>query len=263
MIKSWATIEGCLKYFCRKVARRKADIDSPPIFIVGCGHSGTSLLLAILDSHSRIHAIPGETKIAIRDNRIKFKWALKRFDGLAIRAGKRRWAEKTPNHIYRIGKILEWCPDAKILLVIRDGRDVAVSLQKRTGSLETGIRRWVEDNLAGKDYWKHANVCIVRYEDLVRDFESSVTDVLDFLNENYEPAMKSYYQVPRTWYSKKIEKPQTAIKKNHRQHRNWQINQPLFDGRGRWKNLSNEELSLVNDIAGEMLAEFGYAGIGN
>jgi len=46
--------------------------------------------------------------------------------------------------------------------------------------------------------------------------------------------------------------------KNHKQYRNWQINQPLFDGRGDWKDLSADELSFINSIGGSMLAEFSY-----
>ena len=32
-----------------------------PIFIVGCGHSGTTLLAAMMDSHPNIRAFPDES----------------------------------------------------------------------------------------------------------------------------------------------------------------------------------------------------------
>jgi hypothetical protein len=32
----------------------------------------------------------------------------------------------------------------------------------------------------------------------------------------------------------------------------------LFDGSGRWKKMTTAELSLVNDAAGDLLAELGY-----
>ena len=243
------------RYLWNKVARR-VRIDSPPIFIVGCGHSGTSLLLAILGSHSRIYAVPFESNIASKPER--FHAAKEAFDKSAVSAGKYRWVEKTPRHIYRIGRILKWCPDARILLMIRDGRDVACSIQARAGSLEQGIRRWVKDNLAGKKYFKHPNVYVIKYEELVVNFEFALKDLLSFLNEAYEEGMKDYHKIPRKWYSDKISKPSTAFGKDHGQYRNWQINQPIFDGRGRWTQLSAEELSLLTDIAGDMLAEFGY-----
>jgi hypothetical protein len=177
---------------------------------------------------------------------------------MAILAGKYRWVEKTPKHIYYIGRILKWCPGARVLLVIRDGRDVALSIQARTGSLDVGIKRWIEDNLAGKEFWRHPNVYIVKYEDLIGDFEFTVKGILKFLDEEYEERMKEYYKIPRKWYSDKIAKPATPLGENHGQYRNWQINQPLFDGRGRWKKMSDNELSYINAVAGEMLIEFGY-----
>lgn len=246
------------RYRWHKVVRR-ITIDSPPVFIVGCGHSGTSLLLAILGTHSRIYSVPYESYIATKDNQQWFQNETERFDWWAISAGKRRWVEKTPRHIHHIGRILKWHPDARILLMIRDGRDVACSIRERAGSLEKGIRRWVEDNLAGKEYWKHPNVHLVKYDDLVGDFRLTVRDVLNHLNEEYEDGMEDYYKIPRKWMSEEIGKPPTSSERDHGQYRNWQINQPLFDGRGRWKKLSDEELSLINDVGGEMLAECGYS----
>jgi hypothetical protein len=40
--------------------------------------------------------------------------------------GKPRWGEKTPHNLYYVGEILEDFPDAKIINLIRDGRDIAV-----------------------------------------------------------------------------------------------------------------------------------------
>lgn len=144
------------------------------------------------------------------------------------------------------------------MFIIRDGRDVACSIQARHGSLNQGIRRWVQDNGAGLDFLGHPNVYIVKYEDLIDDFELTIKGVLHFLNEPYEDGIQKFYEVPKRWYSNRLVKPSTIAGKNHARYRNWQINQPLFDGRGRWKRLSSEELSLIYDLAGDMLADFGY-----
>ncbi len=98
----------------------------------------------------------------------------------------------------------------------------------------------------------------MKYEDLVSDFEATITEVLSFLNEEYDGRMKDYFISKKKWYSTKLSKPATSYGKNHGQYRNWQINQPLFDGRGRYKEMSAEELAFVNEIAGSMLAELGY-----
>jgi hypothetical protein len=239
--------------------------ENPPIFIVGCGHSGTSLLLSILGAHSRIYAVPTETYFAVdfatdkprlRKDTELFLWNL---DAGAIRAGKMRWMEKTPKHIYTIPTLLSLRPKARIIIIIRDGRDVATSLLKRHNNLRKGIDRWVNDNRAGESFWNHPNVYKIRYEDLIENFETTMRGIVHFLGEDYEEQLAHYYETPKFYYSKKIEKPPAEGEDHHDTYRNWQINQPVFDGRGKWKKLGEEEKQLIKDIAGDMLIEYGYA----
>jgi hypothetical protein len=234
---------------------RGIRLDKPPIFIVGCGHSGTSLLHVILDAHSRIFAIPPETRVGFRkDPAVWFR----KFDFATISAGKRRWVEKTPRHIYRMEHLLYLQPEAQFLLLLRDGRDVACSLQDRTGDLESGIARWVADNQAGEKYWNHPQVHRVRYESLILEFETTIAGILSFLQEKFEDGLKDYYRKPRYYFSNEIDKPSSNFKSNHAQYRNWQINQPIFDGRGKWKRMTAEEKNLFKTMAGEMLERYGY-----
>jgi len=237
-------------YFRNKYIRG-VKITGEPIFVVGCGHSGTSLLLVILGAHSKIYAVPHESRIAAHC-RWRFLAGMRRFDRWAIAHGKARWVEKTPKHILHIDNILKHRPNAKVLLIIRDGRDVACSLQKRHGSLEFGIRQWVQRNTEGKKYWNHPNVRVVKYESLISDFEKTMREVLTFLGEDYEPAIKDYYKSPQ-----KIEKP-ASEGKNSQDFQTWKVNQPVFDTRGKWKNLSEADQALIRQIGGELLAELGY-----
>ena len=245
------------RYLWNKWVRR-ITIDSPPTFIVGCGHSGTSLLLSILDAHPRIYSVPFESGIANGEKSGNFLNALKKFNVSAVAAGKNRVVEKTPKHIQRIGKILEWAPEAKIIVIVRDGRDVAYSIQQRTGSLEEGIQRWIDDNLSAKEFWNHPNVYLVKYEQIIEDFEESLTGILSHIGEAYDTSLQDYHKTKKSLYSRNVSKPETAFGENHRQNRNWQINQPLFDGRGKWKNLSDSELSYVIEAGRPLLEEFGY-----
>lgn len=52
-------------------------------------------------------------------------------DGLAHRAGRRRWVEKTPAHVFHTDRIVRAIPDAVFVEIIRDPRDVLASKKTR------------------------------------------------------------------------------------------------------------------------------------
>lgn len=227
----------------------------PPTFIVGCGHSGTSILLRIMGAHSRIHAIRQESSLAMATNP---QAMLRQFDVEACLHGKSRWIEKTPTHVHHIERLLNLRKGCMILLIIRDGRDVAWSIKEREGDIGKGIERWIHDNGAGERFWRHPQVHVLRYEDLVSQPETTITSVTHFLGEDFEAAMLNYHQEPRNFYSTAPEQPPNRSFEFHRQFRNWQINQPLFDGRKRWKLLSEAEKLVIKQRASEMLSRYGY-----
>lgn len=235
-------------------------IGAPPIFIVGCGHSGTSVLLNILDMHPHIHAVPFESRVFLKAG-WKIRLAGLFWDKNTIAAGKRRWAEKTPAHVHAIARILRTYPDASILLIIRDGRDVAISLRKRTGDFAAGVTRWMEDNRAGEAFWKHPQVFKLTYEELVGNFDEVMPRVCAFLNEPFDPAMRNFHQRRLDLFrSGDSTPPPSEAGEHHNQHRNWQINQQLFDGSGKWqREMSAEERTLFKQMAGQMLIDYGYA----
>ncbi len=52
------------------------------------------------------------------------------FRAFANKNGSARWGEKTPEYALGMQQIQRMWPDAKFIHVIRDGRDVALSLKK-------------------------------------------------------------------------------------------------------------------------------------
>jgi len=77
-------IKNYKDYLTNKFIKR-IGICGAPMFIVGCDHSGTSLLLTILGSHSNIYAVPFESKITYKSNKQKY---FNQFNRLAIAMGR-------------------------------------------------------------------------------------------------------------------------------------------------------------------------------
>ena len=55
-------------------------------------------------------------------------------DMIAQKQGVKRWIDSTPTNIPHMPRIVKEFPDARIIHIIRDGRDVALSLDKREWS---------------------------------------------------------------------------------------------------------------------------------
>ncbi|MEB3884959.1 tetratricopeptide repeat protein [Lyngbya sp. CCY1209] len=237
------------------------DMVKNPIFIVGCGHSGTSIMLAILSSHPSLHPIPKESNLFMKSD-CEIRATLHQWDRKCREVGKKCWVEKTPTHIFQIGQLSLYRPEAQFILMLRDGRDVACSLKARqpNGVFSTMVDRWIYDNLAGLQYWNDYRVKVVKYESLVVNPATTLKDVCEFLQEDYTSSMLDYHKTPRFWYGEQIQKPETHIGQAvHTQLRNWQINQPIFDGRGKWKTEMNEQEKIIfKDKAQKYLEQFGY-----
>jgi len=99
---------------------------------------------------------------------------------------------------------------------------------------------------------------VLKYEDVVENFSGTIRAALNFLGEDFEEQVLRSHEKPKYFYSKKIEKPPDTTQAHHDQYRNWQINQKLFDGRGKWKQLTEEKKTVIKKAAGDMLIEYGY-----
>ncbi len=87
--------------------------------------------------------------------------------------GKTRWGEKTPSNLYFWPRIASWFPNATIVHILRDGRDVAISQIKAPFGPKTvpaAARRWIyfvagvralREQVAPDSYVE------IRYEDLL------------------------------------------------------------------------------------------------
>jgi hypothetical protein len=198
-----------------------ADHAGPPVFIVGCQSSGTTPLRLILDSHPHISCGP-ETRFLPQFAHLtseswdrlglygfpKEYWhklvadffATFKADYAASR-GKARWADKTPRYAMSLDYIVELFPTCQIVHVVRDGRDVVASHRHRWGywSALKSIEKWrryiraartVGNSLPPSRYHE------VRYEALVSEPEKTIRELLDFLDEPWDPAVLEHDKQP-------------------------------------------------------------------
>lgn len=200
-----------------------------PVFIVGCERSGTTLLAVLLGRHSQL-AITPETHFCFKFARRRsshdaaldafYRWqrtaalnldrptlaarfallaptpanlfqsALETF---AAHHHKPRVGEKTPFHLFHVPTLLSWYPQAKVVCIVRDGRDVVLSILRAPWTphqmIREHCRRWLQAVDFGEFLLRRypQNVTSITYEDLVRNPQSTLADVDAFLDLPFEP----------------------------------------------------------------------------
>ena len=113
----------------------------------------------------------------------------------AKREGKDLWGEKTPHHLWYWRRIHRLFPEARFLLMIRDGRDVSVSLSETpwaSSNLWINAFRWRHEFAIGRRLCAQlgpSQVLVVRYEDLVSNAKTTLHEVSSFLGVPFEDAM--------------------------------------------------------------------------
>lgn len=257
------------------------------IVVGGCGRSGTTLLRIILDSHPDVCCGPESDLFRphpVRLTRLadKFGFAHDRLKAMADsiscrvdfidrfaeaccrRAGKRIWAEKTPDNILGLEWIFAHFPDAKFVHVLRDGRDVACSLRNHPRyKMENGRRvaldtnnpidkcaaRWRDSLRSAQPFVQDPRFHTVRYEALTDSPRETISALLDFLGLPWHDNVLKHSEVD-TVFRDPAAFPQNA-----------EALKPISkDAAGRWKrDLSAEEKVQFKNVAGDLLVEWGYA----
>ena len=111
-----------------------------------------------------------------------------------------RWGDKTPKYVYSIHEISQIYPKAKFIHIVRDGRDVCVSMLN-TKWLGSSIRQIAEHWCSATRAAREAESILdeesylqIRYEDLVRNNETVLKAVCEFIGEDYQPEILDFYK---------------------------------------------------------------------
>lgn len=166
-----------------------------------------------------------------------------------------RWADKTPIYTNYMLLIHSMFPQAKFIHIIRDGRDVSVSMMEKWGGKEFHVdtyftaRNWVRRISAARRSGQSLpsdKYIEVFYEDLVTEPESSMRRMCKFLDEPFDPLMLEQHYLA-----------QKRVKAGAFHDR---VRQPTTPNRlARWKNdMQVSDRRLFQHVAGPMLKELGY-----
>jgi hypothetical protein len=255
-------------------------------FIIGCPRSGTTMVQQALNRHSQV-VIPPETKYFFSflgrsrrqqlrhlerldtDLGIRLPRPAGRVSGLedartlyeemaqqyAEQVGKSEatcFGDKTPEHTGQVPTIRATFPGARIIVLYRDGRDVALSLTKvpwMSPDLCVDFLVWLYYYrvISALKASGDPNLYFARYEDIVADPHRELGGMLRFLGLADEPAVADGWGnregIPEReygWKGQALEKITTA-----------RIG--LFR-----RELSVAQVGLLERLGGHALASLGY-----
>jgi hypothetical protein len=272
----------------------------PYLFIVGCARSGTTLLHRIVDAHPEIAITPEMhwiTRHFKKQNRLvtpelvseltehkrfaQFEIPREEFEGL-LGSGepvpyptflnrvfdlygkvknKPLVGNKTTSYVRSILELHALWPDAKFVHIIRDGRDVCLSILnwKKADRIVGRYASWEEDPVSTTALWWERKVRTGRedgaalgprlydetlYEDLVDDPERECKRLCEFLGVRYDDAMVRFHE------GRERVEPGRSAKSA------WlRVTSGLRDWR---TQLCAGDVERFEAVAGDLLEELGY-----
>ena len=167
--------------------------------------------------------------------------------------GKTGWGDKTPSYINLIDEIMAVWPNAQIVNIVRDGRDVSLSLRSmpfggnNTWAMARDWARGIELGEAAALAYP-GQVHRIRYEDLVSNPGPAIEQLCAAIGLEYEQQMLDIHETPE---HKVVSGQEDWFEQV------WNgINQGSV---GKWRRkMDQRQLVLFESIAGEQLDLLGY-----
>ena len=180
-------------------------------------------------------------------------------ESVAQEQGARRWAVYDPDNVLHVERLKAGIPNALFLHIIRDGRDIALSLKKMGGfSPLPWDREETPSLVATALYWEWmvrngrrggtkfpADYMEVHYEDLIGNPRGTLGKLGKFLDHdlNYEQILKSGLG--------RLSESNSSFREENSAER--------INPSGRWKlRLSPVNVAAIEAVVGDCLEEFGY-----
>lgn len=197
------------------------------------------------------------------------------------KVGKGRIGEKSPSHSQYLPYLLDWFPDARILVTQRDPRAVIASqiktyyvqkeltprsirqgifIKKREQEIIHWAKEWVADFEERLKPWENdPRFHTVVYEKLVQNVEAEVRDIFAFLEEPFEPSVLTDRN--------DVTVPLPAAKNKDSEWEQWRtehnaktLQDISTDSLDKWKlQLSTRDVALIEGCCAPTMDALGYA----
>jgi Sulfotransferase family len=176
---------------------------------------------------------------------------------VTLQQGAKRWAVWGPDNLLHIPSIAHTIPNALFIHVIRDGRDVALSLSKegwirpfpwdRGRRLLVAALHWKWKVERGRQFGRHipSRYLEIRFEDLVTRAPETLANIGRFIGHQFD-----YGQIQKRSIGT-LSKPNSTFVGTE--------DKLTFNPVGRWKNhLTMLQIANLESIIGSLLDELGY-----
>ena len=247
------------------------------VFLLGFPRSGTTLLEQVLGNHPAIETLEEidtlieterdfflpsgglEKLVAAKDSELapyrESYWSIVRDNKIGL--DRSIFVDKMPLNSLLLGAIARLFPDAKILLAIRDPRDVVLSCFRRRFGMSAKMYELLTLEGAADFYATAMQMCeiarekfpmqfrVTRYEDLVANFETETQSLCEFLGIEYSGDMVNFADRAR---EKLVNTPSAS-----------QVSQGLYTrGVDQWRAYKDQIAPVIPRLA-PWIAKFGYA----
>ncbi|WP_419814314.1 sulfotransferase [Glacieibacterium sp.] len=253
-----------------------------PVFLIGFLRSGTTLVQAVLSAHPQVFVadegnmlhdvlaevqqrLAGPGSIATKLARLNLA-QVEQLRALYWSRARGRYGDSIDRPVFvdkftmssvDVAAINVLFPDARIIYMLRDPRDVCLSgfqqLMVPTAAT-VHLLEWrstAQLYAAVTDWWLHIRDTLtmpwleLRYEDVVGDFQPSLTRLLDFIGLDWDAALLDFHVGARAAY---ITSPSRS-----------QVARPLYrSSAGRWRGYARH-FAAVDDLLSPLVERLGYA----
>ncbi len=179
-----------------------------------------------------------------------------------------RWGDKTPGYVKSMREIQTYLPEARFIHLIRDGRDVALSVLKQTWgpqTIEAAAEKWRSRVSRGRSQAPYLGFYMeVKFEDLILDTERELRRICEFIELDFDEDMLGYHLTAE----QRLQEKARALPRAHGEAQSAEkrlmshaktFEPPNPDMIGTWKQrMTPVDRAAYEALAGDLLAELGY-----